>query len=189
MHLRIALLLLLALPAFSQVTFLRLAGSEGGPGWVDGQGSAARLNAPMAAVMAPGGDVFVADTQNHVIRRITTSGEVSTFAGLAGEAGHADGRRHEARFHLPSGIARDANGNLFVSDAGSHVIRMITPDGRVSTFAGMADSPGAAGGTGSAARFNAPKGLAFDGSGNLYVADSGSHTIRKITPRQLPRCR
>jgi hypothetical protein len=105
---------------------------------------------------------------------------VTTLAG-SGKTGYADGAGNSAAFNGPSRLAADAHGNLFVADTSNHVIRKITPDGVVATFAGNG-SAGHADGTGSAATFYQPMGLAFGPSGNLYVADSGNHKIRKITP-------
>ncbi len=105
----------------------------------------------------------------------------STFAGRA-SIGLEDGNRLDARFNQPGGIGADLKGNLYVADAGNHAIRKILPDGTVVTFAGTSALPGSADGLGAAARFNHPTGLAVDSAGNVYVADTGNHTIRKITP-------
>ena len=91
-----------------------------------------------------------------------------------------------ARFTSPSEVAFDSANNIYVADTGNHTIRKITPAGVVSTFAGLAGVPGSVDGTGSAARFNSPIGVALDGAGNLYVGDADNDTIRKINSR---RCR
>src|SRR5262249_36620289 len=96
---------------------------------------------------------------------------VSTFAGLAGVPGSADGTATAARFSTPYGLAVDTAGNVYVADWGNSNIRKVTPAGVVSTLAGLAGAPGSTDGTGSAARFAGPDGLALDGVGNLYVAD------------------
>jgi hypothetical protein len=158
-------------------TFAGLAGT----GSHDGTGSAARFNLPNAAAVDSAGNVYVADTYNHTIRKITPSGVVSTLAGLAGSYGIADGTGNAARFNFPLGVAVDSAGNVYVGDTSNHTIRKITPSGAVSTFAGSAGNPGSADGTGNAARFNLPRGVAVDSAGNVYVADSRNHTIRKIT--------
>jgi sugar lactone lactonase YvrE len=103
---------------------------------------------------------------------------VSTLAG--GEEGFADGFGNDAMFQFPSGIASDAAGNLYVADFGNHRIRKITPAGEVTTLAG--GERGFAGGVGSVAKFYYPEGIASDAAGNLYVADTLNHRIRKITP-------
>lgn len=105
----------------------------------------------------------------------------TTFAGRA-TTGYDDGPAADARFNSPHGVALDASGNLYVADNANHTIRKITPGGIVSTLAGSPGQPGSADGTGSAARFLLPKGVAVDANGNVYVADTGNHTIRKITP-------
>jgi sugar lactone lactonase YvrE len=154
----------------------RISGSD------DGTGSAARFNSPEGVAVDSAGNVYVADRDNNTVRRINPSGVVSTLAGLAGSPGSEDGIGSIARFNFPVGVAVDSAGNVYVADAGNYTIRMITPAGVVSTFAGLAGSPGSADGTGSAARFSSPEGLAVDIAGNVYVADTGNHTIRKITP-------
>src|ERR1035437_885215 len=105
----------------------------------------------------------------------------NTLAGYAGE-GSADGLGSNARFYSPSGIAADSVGNVYVADIANHTIRQITPGGVVSTLAGLAGVSGSGDGTGSAAQFNQPQGVAVDGAGNVYVADTGNHTIRQIAP-------
>ena len=110
-----------------------------------------------------------------------------TFTTLAGNNGYgsADGTNSAARFAHPEGAAVDTNGNVYVADTVNHTIREMTPVGTnwvVTTLAGLAGSPGSADGTGSAARFNNPGGVAVDSAGNLYVADAGNNTIRKVTP-------
>jgi len=106
---------------------------------------------------------------------------VSTLAGQAGSKGSADGSGAAARFSVPYGIACDVAGNLYVADNGDSTIRKITPTGVVTTLAGKAGSSGSADGNGVAARFLNPAGIAGDAAGNLYVADTGNDTIRKIT--------
>src|SRR5216117_3006362 len=107
-----------------------------------------------------------------------------TFTTLAGQAsyGSADGTGSAARFYYPDGVATDSSGNVYVADTFNHTIRQITPAGVVTTLAGLAGSSGSADGTGSAARFFYPEGMATDSSGNVYVADFDNSTIRKITP-------
>jgi DNA-binding beta-propeller fold protein YncE len=159
-----------------------LAGLSGIFGSVDGTGSAARFNEPEGVVVDSSGNVYVADSGNHTIRKITPAGVVTTLAGLAGNAGSADGTRSAARFAWPAGVAIDSSGNVYVADLLNATIRKIDSDGVVTTVAGLAGDPGSADGTGSAARFGWPAGVAIDSSGNLYVADAGNRTIRKINP-------
>ena len=159
-----------------------LAGLAGSPGSADGTGSAARFNDPYGVAVDSAGNVYVADTGNNTIRKITPSGVVSTLAGLAGSIGSADGTGSAARFFQPYGVAVDSAGNVYVADTNNNTIRKITPSGVVSTLAGLAGSFGSADGTGSAARFYYPEGVAVDSAGNVYVADTGNDTIRKITP-------
>jgi len=150
------------------------------PGSADGKDTAT-FDSPMGVATDQAGNVYVADYENHLIRKITPAGSVSTVAGKAGIPGFADGVDTVARFDLPEALAIDAAGNIYVADAGNDAIRKITPDGTVSTLAGNG-SPGKANGSGKSASFNSPFGIAVDGSGNVYVADSGNNLIRKVTP-------
>lgn len=149
-------------------------------GFVDGNGLNARFNAPAAIATDINGNLFVADKINNVIRRITTTGVVSTYAGT-GSSGMTNGPALSATFSTPSGVAVAPNGDVYVADTGNSVIREISSAGVVSTLAGSAGTTGSTDGT-IGARFNAPTGLALDGVGNIFVADTGNHTIRKITP-------
>ncbi|HTR52766.1 MAG TPA: hypothetical protein VMJ10_18760 [Kofleriaceae bacterium] len=158
-----------------------LAGGIGGPGNVDGTGSAARFSTPQGVAIDGTGNLYVGDRGNNVIRKVSPTGVVTTFAGMTGVAGSADGTGSAAQFTTPFSIATDAAGNLYVADYGD-AIREITPDGTVTTIAGIIGMAGSADGTGSAARFSTPEGVAVDGSGNVYVADTGNNTIRMIAP-------
>ena len=170
-------------PARSQqYTFTTLAGPSGGPGAIDGPLAAARFDVPLHVAVDAAGNKYVADFNNNTIRKITPGGMVQTLAGLAGTTGSANGTGSAARFNGPRGLAVDGAGNVFVADTENHTIRKITPGGLVTTLAGSAAQSGSANGTGSAARFTTPNGLAVDSATNLYVADWGNSTIRKITP-------
>lgn len=147
---------------------------------VDGAGAAARFSTPIQAAFDSHGNAYVADMLNSTIRKITPTGTVTTFAGAAGVTGSADGTA--ARFRLPRGLAIDSADNVYVADTDNATIRKITPDGIATTLAGTAEITGSADGAGAAARFNEPQALALDRAGNIYVADGGNATIRKITP-------
>jgi Dockerin type I domain/NHL repeat len=164
------------------LTFTTFAGPAGGPGSFDGTGNAARFNNPGGVATDSGGNVYVGDYNNHTIRKITPAGVVTTLAGLATVSGSADGTGSAARFNYPAGVATDSGGNVYVADTSNNTIRKITPAGVVTTMSGSAGFSGSADGTGSAARFFNPFGVATDSSGNVYVADRDNHTIRKITP-------
>lgn len=159
-----------------------LAGSPGLVGFADGTGSAARFARNGGLAFDSAGNLFVADWDNHVIRRVTPDGVVSTVAGSPGVPGSADGTGSGARMSNPNGLVVDASDNIFFVDWGNHTVRKITPAGVVSTVAGAPGQPGSADGTGAAARFNIPGGLAVDAAGHLYVTDMLNHTVRKITP-------
>jgi sugar lactone lactonase YvrE len=106
---------------------------------------------------------------------------VTTLAGAVGSNGSEDGTSGEARFNAPYGMAVDRAGNIYVADVGNHTIRKVTAAGVVTTLAGTAWEWGSTDGTGTAARFHAPSGVAVDGAGNVYVADKYNHIVRKIT--------
>ena len=155
------------------------------PGSADGTGSAARFNSPAGVAVDSADNTYVADTVNSTIRKITPAGVVTTFAGLAGSTGSANGTGSAARFNGPVAVAIDNIGNIFVADTNNSTIRKITPARVVSTFAGLAGNDGSANGTGSTARFSFPSALAVDSANNIYVADTSNSTIRKITPARV----
>ncbi|HWC77448.1 MAG TPA: NHL repeat-containing protein [Blastocatellia bacterium] len=154
-----------------------VAGS-GKPGFVDGASGAALFDTPCGVAVDGAGNIFVADTANDAIRKITPAGEVSTFAG--GLHGRNDGIGTEAEFNQPTGIAITHDGFLFVTDAASGRFRRISPEGHDTTYAGA--GAGFGNGIGSDARFNGPAGIAVDREGNLFVADARNYLIRKIAP-------
>ncbi|WP_164976230.1 immunoglobulin domain-containing protein [Oleiharenicola lentus] len=162
-----------------------LAGSTTLRGNVDGTGSAATFSSPAGIARDSAGNYYVADAMNHTIRKVTAAGVVTTLAGSAGIPGSSDGTGPAARFNNPSGIETDSAGNLFVADTTNNLIRKVTPAGVVTTLAGLAGVTGTSDGTGSFALFNQPGGVATDNTGNVYVADTGNSTIRRITSAGL----
>ena len=156
-----------------------LAGSTSA-GSANGIGAAASFNGPMGIATDIQGNVYVAEFNNNLIRKVTPAGVVTTLAG-SGSSGSANGMGTAASFSAPSGVAVDTSGNVYVADAFNQMIRKITPAGVVSTLAGST-TPGGTDATGTAASFRGPSGVAVDTSGNVYVADSGNLSIRKITP-------
>jgi len=154
-----------------------LAGAPHAAGATD---SPPRFNQPAGVAVDASGNVFVADTDNHTIRRIAPDGTATTLAGQPGVSGSADGAGPAARFNGPSGIAVDAAGVVYVADTLNHTIRRIDAAGNVTTLAGSAGVSGDANAAGAAARFFGPQGLALGHSGDLYVADTNNHTIRRI---------
>lgn len=162
-------------------TVTTLAGSAGLSGGTNATGTAARFNAPTGIAVDSAGNVFVCDTGNHTIRKITSAGVVTTLAGSPGTSGTTNANGSNARFNSPQGITLDGSGNLYIADSGNHCVRKVTPAGDVTTFAGLAGSSGSTDATGSVARFNTPKSITLDTSGTIHVADSNNHTIRRIT--------
>ena len=154
----------------------------GTQGFINGTGTAARFYYPQGVAVDSSGNVFVADSWNNVIRKITPAGVVSTFAGSGKTPGFVvNGTGTAASFEGPRGIAVDSSGNVFVAEHYNNAIRKITPTGVVSTFAG--GTQGFVNGTGTAASFGRPHDVAVDSSGNVFVADNDNHAIRKITPQ------
>ena len=175
-------------PGSSASTVGTLAGAAGSPGFADGAGAQARFRSPSGIAVGPDDAVYVADAGNNrvrVLRAQTDTGgatlyHVSTLAG-AGADGYADGPGTGALFNDPQGVAVDAAGVVYVADTGNHRIRRVAADGAVTTLAGDG-TPGHANGAGAQARFNAPRGVAVDNAGNVYVADSGNSSVRRVTP-------
>ena len=188
--------LLAAAPAvFGEGVISPVSGVNGQAGHRDGTGAGAVFNDPMGLARDAQGNVFVCDARNHVIRKISDAGVVTTLAGEPGVAGGVDGVGGEARFRFPADIAISSSGELFVADSGNHCIRKVKPDGTVSTIAGNlggADDisvdygsgytvvPRELDGVGATARFNNPSGIAFAPAGHLYVSDTGNHIIRRV---------
>jgi streptogramin lyase len=164
-----------------------LAGSPRVWGSADGRGGAALFGDPTGVAVDSVGNLYVADCGNDTIRQITPAAVVSTLAGNPEAFGNADGTGTAALFDGPQGLGVDAVGHVYVADDVNDTIRKVTPAGVVSTFAGSPGLAGIADGMGSAARFcgNGLQGVAVDGVGNVYVADTRNHTIRKITPAGL----
>jgi sugar lactone lactonase YvrE len=149
-------------------------------GFADGNALQAQFNTPSGIAIDNGGNIIIADTSNNRIRKLSSDGtKVSTIAG-GGVAGFRDGSAGEAQFDGPIGIAVDKHGNVFVADAYNDSIRKITEGGAVTTFAGTG-LPGFNDGRGPDASFDTPCGVAVDKDGNVFVADTGNHAIRKIS--------
>jgi sugar lactone lactonase YvrE len=164
------------------LTVTTIAGWAGQEGSTNGVGSSARFRGPYGITVGPSGNVYVADSGNHTIRKISPSAAVSTVAGVAGSFGSTDGTGSEARFRSPMGLAADSTETVYVADSSNNTVRKVTPAGVVSTRAGSAGGgSGSVDGTGSSARFNEPRGVAVDAGGNIYVADQRNHTIRKVS--------
>ena len=162
-------------------TVSTLAGNPGVAGSVNGQGSSANFYAPTGVAVDASGNVFVADSGNHAIRKITPAGLVTTLAGLPGVAGVADGTGPAARFFDPIGLMVDGAGNVLVADSGNNIIRKVTQQGLVTTIAGGPGLTGTSNGPAAAARFFYPTSIGSDTNGNLYVTDFGNETLRVIS--------
>lgn len=158
-----------------------VAGKAGAEGSLDGAGEQARFLNPFAVAVDAAGTLYVADTGNGTIRKVSPGGVVTTLAGQPGSYDSIDGQGSAAHFDSPFGVAVNAEGTVYVADQVG-TIRQITPDGRVTTLAGVAGQKGSQDGMGSAARFDAPTGVAVDANGIIYVADQENALIRRITP-------
>ncbi|MGH7993513.1 MAG: hypothetical protein ACREDQ_08350, partial [Limisphaerales bacterium] len=157
-----------------------LAGLVGVYGDADGATNNAQFHSPIGVTVDGAGNIYVADANNNEIRKITTSGVVSTFAGVS--TGSADGPGTNALFWSTAAVTLDGQGNVYVADYYNCTIRKIATNGVVSTIAGLAGIFGSADGTNSTARFYYPNDIALDRGGSLYVADAYNSTIRRITP-------
>jgi sugar lactone lactonase YvrE len=164
-------------------------------GTTDGYGNVALFSNPFGLAIDSATNIFVADTGNHTIRKISHFGPAWVVTTIAGDitktnssgiiAGSTDGTNTVARFKSPYGVAVDSAGNLFVIDTGNYTVRKIAPFGTnwvTTTLAGNVGSSGSANGTNTVARFNGADGVAVDTSGNLFIADSGNSLIRKVAP-------
>ena len=152
----------------------------GREGFADGAGAAASFHTPSALALDRDGNLYVADTGNHRVRKVTPDGQVSTLAG-DGNAGFADGPPASARFNAPVGVAVDKEGNVYVADTYNDRVRLVTKDGQVRTLAG-AGTPGHADGDAlTAALFDTPCAVAVTEAGEVYVADTGNHRLRKLS--------
>jgi sugar lactone lactonase YvrE len=153
---------------------------DGRRGFRDGDATQARFTNPRGLTIDREGNLYVADTGNNAIRKISTTGQVTTVAGIAA-AGYRDGLRAAARFYEPRGVAVDKNGNIYVGDTGNNRIRKINPEGEVITIAGDGRAT-LANGTGTDASFNMPRALVLDNEDrNLYVIDQLNNCVRKIS--------
>ncbi|MCS6789748.1 MAG: OmpA family protein [Bacteroidia bacterium] len=156
-----------------------VAGSPRSAGFDNGYQEEATFNSPHGLTIDPAGNLYVCDYSNHAIRKISSSGDVSTLAG--GSPGFTDGKGKEASFFFPIAIVRDSRGNLWVLEAGNHALRKITPQGQVITVAGTGQA-GYKDGMGKTAAFHSPVGLAIDTRDNLYIVDAGNRCIRRVSP-------
>ncbi|MFI6038124.1 RICIN domain-containing protein [Streptomyces sp. NPDC051315] len=149
----------------------------------DGAAVSAQLNDPREVAVDRAGNLYIADAENHRVRKVTADGKISTVAGT-GTAGFSgdDGLATAAELNYPYGLVVDSNGTLYVSDNNNHRVRKITTDGKINTVAGT----GAAGfegdgGPAASAQLNSPYGVSVDGAGDLYIADADNHRVRKVT--------
>mmetsp|Transcript_58033 Transcript_58033/g.129510 ORF Transcript_58033/g.129510 Transcript_58033/m.129510 type:complete len:538 (-) Transcript_58033:66-1679(-) len=166
----------------SQGVVSTLAGS-GTAGFQDGSGEEANFADPESVAIDALGNIYVADTNNHSIRKITPEGEVTTLAGM-GVEGYVDGPGVQAKFHCPEGVAVDGDGNVIVADTENHRIRMVRPDGQVSTIVG--GDMGFADGALENARFHTPTDVSVDGDGKIVVLDYSNFRIRLVSAGLKP---
>ncbi len=159
---------------------ISIIAGNGDPGAKDGTGVLASFYIPEGIAVDEKDNLYVADSYNNMIRKISPQGVVTTLAGKKAK-GHKDGKGAAASFLKPCGIAVDKKGNVYVADVGNNKIRKITPDGMVTTLAGTGKR-GSANVPANKASFCIPNGVAVDNAGNVYVADYQNNLIRKISP-------
>ncbi len=147
----------------------------------DGQGATARFNSPSGIVYAPAGHLLVSDTGNHIIRRVSLNGVVTTFAGKAGSWGSADGTGPDARFSSPMGLCVGADGNLYIADSANHAIRCMTSAGVVSTFAGSPLEAGFKSGPRLQARFFEPTDIVAHPAGGFIICESFGNALFRLS--------
>ena len=156
----------------------------GTAGWAGdgGQATAARLNTPSGVTVDASGNLYIADTANHIIRMVTAAtGVIETVAGTGDGSYNSEGHATIKRVNSPSGVAVDTSGNIYVADTSNHRIRKFTVGGNISTVAGtgIAGYSGD-GGAATAAQITGPQAVAVDGAGNIYIADTGNHALRLV---------
>jgi streptogramin lyase len=154
---------------------------NGTKGFSNGQGTAATFTSISGVAVDAQGNAFAMDSGNHVIRKITSSGDVTTFAGSGG-TGYSDGSGTSASFRDPTGVVIDPQGNIYFTEFTTHRVCKVTPAGVVKSLAGNGTA-GGQDGTGDAATFNGPRCVTLDSQGNLYVTDQTGDRIRKVTPQ------
>ncbi|MFG2602313.1 RICIN domain-containing protein [Streptomyces sp. NPDC048514] len=154
-----------------------------GYGGDDGPATAARLNSPTGVAVDSTGTLYITDYANHRVRKVTADGKISTVAGTGTQGyGGDDGPATAAQLSGPHGVAVDSTGTLYIADYGNHRVRRVTADGKISTVAGTGSAGyGGDDGPATAARLNAPVGVAVDSTGTLYIADYSNHRVRKVT--------
>lgn len=157
---------------------------SGGFAGDDGRAPLAQLNQPQAITMDAGDNLYIADTSNQRIRKVSGDGVITTIAGVGVEGfGGDEGKATSARLWNPRGVAVDGDGNLYIADTWNHRIRKVTPDGVIHTIAGS-EYPGwgGDGGPAVAAQLNYPSGIVVDGNGNVFFSDTLNNRVRKLTP-------
>ena len=169
-----------AVTVYEPYAITTIAGLGNNVGSIDGPPDQAQFNGPQSTAVDKVGNVYVAEYWNQTIRQITPAGVVSTFAGLAGEVGSVDGKRHDARFAFPEGVAVAPDGSIYVADSFNQTIRKISRAGGVTTLAGLPGIAGFVDGIGSAARFDSPVDVTVNKVGEVIVADASNYAIRKI---------
>ena len=159
---------------------------NGAPGSQGDGGSAptAQLDMPAACTADAAGNLYIADTANNGIRKVTPAGIIGTVAGTGSPGASGDeGPATAAALSSPRGVAVDGNGDIFIADTGNHKIRMVTTDGVIHNIAGQGTAGFAGDGAAAlSAQLNSPAGLFVDGSGDVYVADSGNNRVRRLVP-------
>ncbi|MCF0073476.1 IPT/TIG domain-containing protein [Dyadobacter sp. CY261] len=159
---------------------ITVTGHPDRPGLVDGDIASAQFKKPYGVKFDQSGVLWICDTENGVIRKLSKEGQVTTFAGST--PGYADGKLRDAKFYMPAYLNFDNIGNVYVADKHNHCIRKITPEGMITTLAGVPTKNGYQDGEAAQAMFNQPSNIQVDKLGNLYVTDLWNHCIRLVYP-------
>ena len=185
LHSTFIILLMLAGNGFAQSGIISTVAGNGEADYSgDGQqATTAEINAPYGLVVDREGNLFIADTYNHRIRKVTPQGVINTVAGLGTPGYSGDGGRATSAQIDSVGLAMDLDGNLFIGEPNNHRVRKVTPQGIISTVAGNGTPGGEGdGGRATSAQLSGPRGIAVDSAGNLFIAESYGNRVRKVTP-------
>jgi sugar lactone lactonase YvrE len=160
-----------------------IPGKAGAPTAGPATSSHLQLGEPAGLAVDSAGNLYIADQANEVVEKVTPSGTLSIIAGIPGKAGAPTaGPATSSELDLPSGVAVDSSGNVYIADLENNVVERVTPSGTLSVYAGTGASGAPTPGPATHSDLNGPAGLAMSASGTLYIADTYNHVVEKVTP-------